>query len=144
MMQPFSLRCLIPFVLVVLLLPACSDSADEVADTTVAPTTTTVAPTTTTAAPTTTTTTTVAPTTTEAPPATGVDGALPVELSHSEVHIDTAFAAEGMAVDEGVMCPVGMTGDRTFESVGGAALTDEDWADMFDSTSRLGVLLKCM
>jgi lysophospholipase L1-like esterase len=65
MMRPFSLRWLIPFVLVVLLLPACSDTADDSADTTLAPTTTT---TTTTAAPTTTTNepTTTAPTTTAA------------------------------------------------------------------------------
>jgi hypothetical protein len=54
-MRPFSLRWLIPFALVVLLLPSCSDTADDSADTTLAPATTT----TTTAAPTTTTTTTV-------------------------------------------------------------------------------------
>jgi hypothetical protein len=42
-MQPFTLRALIPFTLVVLLLPACSDSTDDGAATTVA-TTATVAP----------------------------------------------------------------------------------------------------
>jgi hypothetical protein len=57
MMRPLSVRWLIPFALVVLLVPACSDSADEAADTTLAPTTTeaTTTTTTTTAAPTTTT-----------------------------------------------------------------------------------------
>ena len=49
-MQPFTLRFLIPFTLVVLLLAACGESADDAADTTIAPTTTTVASTTTTAA----------------------------------------------------------------------------------------------
>jgi hypothetical protein len=53
MMRPLSLRRLIPFILIVLLLPACGDSADDAADTTLAPTTTTLPPTTT-AAPTTT------------------------------------------------------------------------------------------
>ena len=48
-MQPFALRWLIPFTLIMLLLPACSDSADEDAATTV-PTTTTAAPETTTPA----------------------------------------------------------------------------------------------
>jgi len=41
-MQPFTLRWLIPFTLVVLLLPACSDTADDSADTTLAPVATTV------------------------------------------------------------------------------------------------------
>ena len=45
-MQPFTLRWLIPFSLVVLLLPACGDTADDSGDTTLAPPTT--APTTTT------------------------------------------------------------------------------------------------
>ena len=54
MMRPFTLRWLIPFALVVLLLPGCGDSSDEATDTTLAPTTTTAVPTTT-AAPTTTT-----------------------------------------------------------------------------------------
>ena len=40
MMRPLSLRWLIPFTLVVLLLPACSDTADDSADTTLASTTT--------------------------------------------------------------------------------------------------------
>jgi lysophospholipase L1-like esterase len=53
MMRPFSLPWLIPFSLIVLLLASCSDSGDEAADTTFAPTTT-EAVTTTTAAPTTT------------------------------------------------------------------------------------------
>ena len=58
-MRPFNLRFLIPFTLVVLLLAACGDTADDTADTTLASTTTTVE-TTTTLPPT----TTVAPTTT--------------------------------------------------------------------------------
>ncbi len=67
MMRPLSLRWLIPFTLVVLLLAACSDSSGEATDTTLAPTTTTAAATTTTTAPT----TTAAPTTTTtAPPTT--------------------------------------------------------------------------
>jgi hypothetical protein len=37
MMRPLSLRWLIPFALVVLLLPACSGSGEEAADTTLAP-----------------------------------------------------------------------------------------------------------
>ena len=41
MMRSRSLRWLVPVSLVVLLLPACSDSGDEAADTTLAPTTTT-------------------------------------------------------------------------------------------------------
>jgi hypothetical protein len=52
-MRPLSVRWLIPFALVVLLPAACSDSGDEAADTTLAPTTTAAAATTT-AAPTTT------------------------------------------------------------------------------------------
>jgi hypothetical protein len=40
-MRPFSLRRLILFTAVVLLLPSCSDTADDSADTTLAPTTTT-------------------------------------------------------------------------------------------------------
>ncbi len=57
MLRRLSLGWLIPLTVVVLLLPACSDSADDSADTTLAPTTTTTATstTTTTAAPTTTT-----------------------------------------------------------------------------------------
>jgi hypothetical protein len=48
-MQPISLRRLILFTAVVLLLPSCSDTADDSTDTTLAPTTTTTtAPTTTT------------------------------------------------------------------------------------------------
>jgi hypothetical protein len=42
-MRPFSLRRLILFTAVVLLLPSCSDTADDSADTTLAPTTTTTA-----------------------------------------------------------------------------------------------------
>jgi hypothetical protein len=53
MLRPFSLRWLVPFALVVLLVPACSDSTDEAADTTLAPTTTTEVAATTTKAPTT-------------------------------------------------------------------------------------------
>jgi len=60
MVRPLSVRWLVPFALVVLLLPACGDSADEAADTTLAPTTTAAAVTTTTIAPA----TTVAPATT--------------------------------------------------------------------------------
>jgi hypothetical protein len=48
MMRPFSLRWLVPLALVLLLLPACSDSGDGAADTTLAPTTTIEAATTTT------------------------------------------------------------------------------------------------
>jgi C-terminal peptidase prc len=59
MMRPPSLRWLIPFALVVLLLASCGNSSDESSDTTVAPTTTEA-----------TTTTTVAPTTTAAPTTT--------------------------------------------------------------------------
>ncbi len=50
-MQPFTLRWLIPITLIMLLLPACSDSADDGAATTV-PTTTTATPETTTTTPT--------------------------------------------------------------------------------------------
>jgi hypothetical protein len=45
-MQPFTLRWLIPFTLVVLLLAGCGDTADDSADTTLAPATTTAATTT--------------------------------------------------------------------------------------------------
>jgi len=62
MLRPLSLRWMVPLTLVVLSLPACSDTADDSADTTLASTTTTVEATTTTEAPTTT--TTKAPTTT--------------------------------------------------------------------------------
>jgi hypothetical protein len=41
-MQPLTLRWLFPLTLVVLLLPACSDGADDVAATTTAPTTTVI------------------------------------------------------------------------------------------------------
>jgi len=61
MLRRLSLRWLFPLTLVVLLLPACSDSADDVAATTTVPTTAASETTTTTDAPTTT--TTVAPTT---------------------------------------------------------------------------------
>ena len=50
-MQPFTLRSLIPFTLVVLLLASCGDTADDSADTTLAPTTTAADTTTTTAVP---------------------------------------------------------------------------------------------
>jgi hypothetical protein len=63
MMQPYLLCRLVFFALVVLLLSACSDSAEEAADTTLAPTTTEAA-----------TTTTTAPTTTVAPTTTGIHG----------------------------------------------------------------------
>lgn len=63
-MQPFTLRWLIPFTLVVLLLAACGDTADDSADSTLAPTTTT---TTTTTEPTATTTTTTQAETTTTP-----------------------------------------------------------------------------
>ena len=71
MLRRLSPRWLIPFTVVVLLLPACSDSTDEAADTTLVPTTTAAATTTatapaTTAAPTT---TAVAATTTTVDPA---------------------------------------------------------------------------
>ncbi len=59
MMRPFSLRWLIPFALVALLLSACGGSTDAATDTTLAATTTESETTTTTAA-----TTTAAPTTT--------------------------------------------------------------------------------
>ena len=49
MTRPLSVRRLIPFALVVLMLPACSDSGDEAADTTLASTTVAAAATTTTA-----------------------------------------------------------------------------------------------
>ena len=51
-MRPFSLRRLTLFTAVVLLLPSCSDTADDSADSTLAPTaTTTAAPSTTTTSP---------------------------------------------------------------------------------------------
>ncbi len=65
-MQPFTLRWLIPFTLVVMLLAACGDTADDSADTTLAATTTTVSETTSTTAPP----TTLAETTTTTVPAT--------------------------------------------------------------------------
>lgn len=46
-MQPFTLRSLIPFTVVVLLLASCGDTAGDSADTTLAPTTSTVEATTT-------------------------------------------------------------------------------------------------
>ena len=72
-MQPFTLRWLIPFTLVVLLLAACGDTADDGADTTLARTTTTTAvntATTSTRPATTEATTTTEPTTTTAEPTT--------------------------------------------------------------------------
>jgi hypothetical protein len=73
MMRPFSLRWLIPFSLVVLLLPACSNDAGDSPGTTLAPTTVASETTTTTSPLTTTTvaatTTTVAATTTTVDPA---------------------------------------------------------------------------
>jgi hypothetical protein len=85
-MQPFSLRWLILFTLVVLLLPSCGDSADDGADTTLAPITTTAAQTTTTTtAPSTTTEvhtpTTVIDTAAEAAEAFNSSMAIIVELS---------------------------------------------------------------
>jgi hypothetical protein len=68
MLRRLSLRWLFPLTLLVLLLASCGDTADDSADTTIAPTTTTTAtPITTTAAPITTST---AETTTSAPPST--------------------------------------------------------------------------
>jgi len=60
-MQPFTLRSLIPFTLVGLLLASCGDTTDDSADTTLAPTTTTVE-----------TATTLPPTTTASSPDSGV------------------------------------------------------------------------
>lgn len=85
-MQPFSLRWLILFTLAVLLLPSCGDTADDSADTTLAPITTTAAQTTTTTtAPSTTTEvhtpTTVIDTAAEAAEAFNSSMAIIVELS---------------------------------------------------------------
>ena len=68
MVWPRSLRWLIPFALAVFLLPACSDSGDEAADTTLAPPTTEVAATNTTTTTVPATTTTVEGQTTTTPP----------------------------------------------------------------------------
>ena len=72
-MQPPTLRILIPFTVIALLTAACGDTADDTADTTLAPTTTTVE-TTTTLPPTTTVapTTTIETTTTASSPESGV------------------------------------------------------------------------
>jgi hypothetical protein len=64
-MRPFSLRRLILFTAVVLVLPSCSNTADDSADTTLAPTTTT---------------TTAPATTTTTAPATTTDAVDPVPL----------------------------------------------------------------
>jgi hypothetical protein len=97
MMRPFSLRWLVPLALVVLLLPACSDSGDEATDTTVAPTATAAA--TTTEAPTTTIEATTAPTsaTTTQPPTTTI----------------TSVAAT--AVDKGLVYHTDEEGDWTLD-----------------------------
>lgn len=74
-MRTRSSRWLIPFTLVVLLLAACGDTADDGADTTLAPVTTTVATaTTTTPVPTSTTTTNPQTTTTDSPSSTAPIG----------------------------------------------------------------------
>ena len=101
-MRPSSLRWLIPFALVVLLLAACSDSDDEAGATTVAPTTTQAVTTTTAAV----TTTTAAPTTLSATPLRltfdGEDctydgpvdfGAGPVELSFTNLSEELTWIA---------------------------------------------------
>ena len=73
-MQPFTLRSLLPLTLVALLLAACGDTADDTADTTLAPTTTGVE-----------TTTTLPPTTTTTAAATTTVASAPVEAKYPVV-----------------------------------------------------------
>ena len=101
MLRRLSLRWLIPLTLVVLLLPACSDGADDVAATATAPTTIVIEATTT-AATTTTTSTTEA--SEECPAGLSVD-----ELPPSVAAFKTAYesgdleAIQALFTDDGIM-----------------------------------------
>lgn len=43
------------------------------------------------------------------------------------------FTATGQAADEAAICSEGTTEIDHLESVAGETITDEDWADMFDT-----------
>jgi hypothetical protein len=98
MMRPFSLRWLIPFSLVVLLLPACSDDAGDSPGTTLAPTTA-ASETTTTAASENTTTAASENTTTTAPPTTTTVPATTTTEAATTTTVDPARLPDPVAME---------------------------------------------
>ena len=63
---------------------------------------------------------------------------LAVELVHTQEHGLIPFTATGSAADEAAICSRGTTEIDHLESVDGEAITDEDWADMFDTAMAEG------
>jgi hypothetical protein len=118
-MRPFTVRWLVPLTLVVLLLPACSDSGDEAANATLAPTTTAAAVTTTTAptttvAPATTTTTTTVPESVVALPGPGEPWDLLFfgfddVFTQQPAELYGALAADELGVDVRTVQPAGFS-----------------------------------
>jgi len=103
-MRPFSLRWLILIASVVLLVPACSDSADG-ADTTAAPTTTVIE------------TTTTAATTTTAVSEDGPEGLSVDQLPPSVAAFKTAYESGDLEMVKGIFTDDGIitTTDKTFD-----------------------------
>jgi hypothetical protein len=111
---------LIPFTLVVLLLPSCSSADDDAGDTTAAPTTT-EGETTTTLAPT---------TTTSESPANG-----PVVFEHvfDRSSETSTWTATGEAIDNGLLCPAA-TGDlQGFEDENGNVRRPDEIGGLYEA-----------
>ena len=84
--------------------------------------------------------TTAASTTTTAALVPESDEGLAVEFSHSQEHGVQPFVATGAAVDGAAMCAAGTHEIERLESIEGGEITDEDWADMFDSAMDAGTV----
>ena len=122
MMRPLSSRWLIPFALVVLLLPACSDSDDGATDSTVATTTTEAV------------TSTAAPTTTTTVAASAADLAISFQGAwHSDTNV-FEWQATGPAVDEGLICAEATKVDGSWELEDGTPLTEPELAALNNGT----------
>lgn len=56
-----------------------------------------------------------------------------IEFSHPQEHGMVPFTATGRPVDDAVVCDSGTMKIDHLESMDGETVTDEDWADMFDT-----------
>ncbi len=57
----------------------------------------------------------------------------PGESTHPQEHGAIPFTATGRPVDDGVVCDSGAVTIDHLELIDGETITDEDWADMFDT-----------
>ena len=56
------------------------------------------------------------------------------EFTHPQEHGAIPFTATGRPADDGVVCDSGAVTIDHLELIDGETITDEDWADMFDTT----------